>query len=157
MLKIYSVFLLTALAIVLFSCKKKKLNENLYEEATATGLTFYQNNDSILSPAGPSPHGTFKLKFNSTTVSQLGSDGKFPGGTFQDGSVIVKEVYSGNQVTLYAVMKKDDSRFSANGWLWGEYKPDGEVVYSVGEKGKVCVSCHSGSPNRDLTRSFDLH
>ncbi|MBI4945190.1 MAG: cytochrome P460 family protein [Bacteroidetes bacterium] len=145
-------------AIILFSCKKKKLNENLYEEAKASGLVLYQNKDSILSPAGSSPHGPFKLKFNSTAASQFGSDGKFPvGGAFTNGSLIVKEVYSGGQLSLYAVMKKDDSKFSADGWLWAEYEPDGKTTYSVGEKGKSCTSCHATNPNRDLIKSFDLY
>ena len=160
MVKIYSViFFLAVASIIISSCKKEKLNEDLYEEVKGTGLILYQNKDSILSPAGTSPHGLFKLKFNATSTSQFGSDGKFPGGsTFKNGSLIVKEVYSGGQLSLYAIMKKDaDSKFSANGWLWSEYEPDGKVKYSITEKGKSCTSCHSGSPNRDLTRSFDLH
>lgn len=141
-----------------FSCKKKKLNESLYEESIASGLVLYKNKDSILSAAGSSPHGAFKLKFNSTAASQFGVDGKFPaGGTFQNGSLIVKEVFSGGVITQYAVMKKDDSKFSGSGWLWAEYEPDGKTIYSVGEKGKSCIGCHSGNPNRDLTISFDLH
>jgi len=158
-IRIISITLFTALMIVFFSCKKKKLNESLYEEASVHhGLAFYMNKDSILSAAGSSPHGSFKLKFNSTATAQFGVDGKFPaGGTFQKGSLIVKEVYAGGALTQYAIMKKDDSKFSASGWLWAEYGPDGKTVYSVGEKGKSCTGCHSGTPNRDLTISFDLH
>lgn len=134
------------------------MNESLYEESTASGLVLYQNNDSILSPAGGSPHGNFKLKFNAAAMSQFGSDGKFPsGGTFKEGSLIVKEVYTGSDISLYAVMKKDDSKFAANGWLWAEYQPDGKTKYSIAKKGKDCTSCHSTSANRDLTKSFDLH
>lgn len=159
--RIFSASLLVVIVMLTAtSCKKdKKVNEALYDEAIASGLELYKNNDSILSAAGGSPHGPFKLKFNSTSVSQFGTDDKFPSGsTFQNGSLIVKEAYSGTTLTLYAIMKKDaDSKFSANGWLWGEYEPDGKVIYSVGEKGKSCTSCHSGSPNRDLTKSFDFH
>lgn len=146
-------------ALIVFSaCKKEKLNEGLYEESKSADLVYYQNKDSILSAAGTSPHGMFKLKFNSLAVSQFGSDGKFPaGGTFQEGSLIVKEVYSGGALTQYAIMKKDDSKFSAGGWLWAEYAPDGKAVYSAGEKGKSCTGCHSGNSNRDLTLSFGLH
>ena len=134
------------------------MNNDLYEEATASGLVLYKNKDSILSAAGTSPHGPFKLKFNALAASQFGTDGKFPtGGTFKDGSLIVKEVYANGTLQLYAVMKKDDSKFSENGWLWAEYGTDGKTVYSIGEKGKSCVGCHSGTPNRDRTISFDLH
>lgn len=152
------IFTLVSTLIILHSCKKKKLNKNLFEEATASDLVFYQNNDSILSPGGPSPHGPFKLRFNSTTASQLGPDGRFPtGNTFASGSLIVKELYSGNTLTLIAVMKKDDSKFAANGWLWAEYEPDGKIKYNINEKGKSCIGCHSEPLNRDYTKSFDLH
>ena len=80
------------------------------------------------------------------------------GNTFPSGSIIVKEVTSGGSVSLYAVMKKDPGNDNAgNGWLWGEYNPDGSTAFSVSKKGDGCISCHSGSPNRDLVRTFDLH
>ena len=148
---------LIVLLSVVVSCKKKRLNEDLYQEAKDAGL-FYKGKDTIYNSAGGSPHGPFKLKFNSTAVSQFGSDGKLPvGASFQNGSLIVKELYSGGVLTLYVVMKKDDSKFSGNGWLWAEYETDGKAKYSVGDKGKDCISCHSQSNNRDLTKSFDLH
>lgn len=157
-LKLYLIIPCIALLITISSCKKKKLNESLYEESTESGLVFYKNNDSILSGAGNSPHGSFKLKFNTLAASQFGPDGKLPtGATFQNGSLIVKEIYSGGVITLYVVMKKDDSKFASNGWLWAEYGTDGKTVYSVGEKGESCIGCHSATPNRDLTLSFDLH
>lgn len=153
------IYFITITILLTSSCKKKKLNEDLYEEAIASELVLYQNKDSILSPAGGSPHGPFKLKFNTTATSQFGSDGRLPiGATLKDGSLIVKEIYAGGKLSLYAIMKKNsDSKFSTNGWLWAEYEPDGKVKYSVGEKGKSCISCHSSTSNRDLTKSFSLH
>ncbi len=140
------------------SCSKEKISSNLYEESIASDLVFYQNTDVILSPAGSSPHGPFKLKFNEKAKSQLGSDGKLPdGATFKNGSLIVKEIYSGSTLQLIAVMKKNDSKYSGEGWLWAEYKPDGTAVYNISDKGKSCIACHSASINRDLTNSFDLH
>jgi len=140
------------------SCSKEKISNNLYEESIASDLAFYQNNDVILTPAGSSPHGPFKLKFNEKVMSQLGSDGKLPeGATFKKGSLIVKEVYSGSTLQLIAVMKKDDSKYSGEGWLWAEYKPDGTAAYNISDKGNSCIACHSTSMNRDLTKSFDLH
>jgi hypothetical protein len=145
--------------LFLFSCQKKKLNKEIYEESKATDLQFYQNKDTLYSGAGGSPHGFFKLKFNSTAVSALGGDGKLPlGSEFPDGSLIVKEVYSGNELTFYVVMKKDSqSKFKGEDWIWAEYEPDGKVAYSISEKGASCISCHSAGISRDLTRSFDLH
>lgn len=154
-----SLFFLTAISLAIFSCKKKKTNEALYEEAKSGSLTFYKGKDTLWDPKGGSPHGYFKLKFNQTALNALGTDGKLPAGqTFPDGSVIVKEIYSGGSVTLYAVMKKDPkSKFASNKWVWGEYKPDGNVVIGVNKEGKDCVSCHTSGITRDLTRSFDLH
>ena len=159
-LSIYSSAFLCFMSIVILSCKKEeKTNEKLFDETSASDLRFYQNKDSILSPAGSSPHGSFKLKFNSIAVNQFGADGKLPaGGEFKDGSLIVKEVYTGGVLSLYAMMKKDSkSKFAGNGWLWAEYKPDGETVFSAGKKGDGCISCHSSGTHRDLTLSFDLH
>jgi len=141
------------------SCKKKKTNTDLYEESKASGLSYYKMKDTIYSPAGGSPHGSFKLKFNAAALSKLDASGKLPtGATFDDGALIVKEVYSGNSIILYAVMKKDSkSDYSAKGWVWAEFDPDGGVHYNVSKNGDGCVSCHSTPPSRDYTRSFDLH
>lgn len=141
------------------SCKKQRTNERLYEESKSSDLTFYKGKDTIYGAKGGSPHGKFKLKFNATAVASLGADGKLPvGGSFSDGALIVKEVYSGNEITLYAVMKKDSkSKYASSEWLWAEYKPNGEVFYSAASEGKSCTGCHSSGTSRDFTRSFDLH
>lgn len=154
------IFFTIGLFIIVFqSCKKTKLNDSIFEEANGSGLSFYQGIDSVFSPAGGSPHGNFKLKFNSKAASVLDVDGRIPPGTtFPEGSLIVKEAFAGTSDMFYAVMKKDSkSKFAADGWLWGEYKTDGTVIYNVKEKGASCISCHSASPNRDRVRSFDLH
>jgi Cytochrome P460 len=128
----------------------------LFAEITASGYTYFQS--AALLP-GLGPHGSFKLRFNNTAAAALDSSGELAiGGTFPTGSVIVKEIHSGTTVTLYAVMKKDPSNANAGGgWLWAEYGPSGSVAVSVTAKGTSCVSCHSLTPNRDLSRVFDLH
>ncbi len=140
------------------SCRKKT-NEKLYEESKTADLVFYKSKDTIYGPKGGSPHGAFKLKFNSTAVGVLGADGKLASGSeFPKGSLLVKEVYEGTTLKLYAVMKKDPtSKYASNGWVWAEYKPNGGVEYDISKTGSACTSCHSNSPARDLTRSFDLH
>lgn len=152
-------FIILSTSIFYVSCKKKKTNEMLYDESKASDLSFYKGKDTIYGAKGGSPHGNFKLKFNATAVSSLGPDGKLPvGGSFKEGSLIVKEVYSGNVLTLYVVMKKDSkSKFAAKNWVWGEYEPNGDVYYNVSKKGDACISCHTSGTARDLTRSFDLH
>ena len=55
-------------------------------------------------------------------------------------------------------MKKDPSNGNAgSGWVWAEFKTDGSAAFSTSKKGDGCISCHSNNPNRDLTRTFDLH
>jgi hypothetical protein len=153
------VFALAIASIFSFSCKKKKTNEAMYDEAISSSLTFYKGKDTLWDPKGGSPHGVFKLKFNQTAANAFGPDGKLPvGQTFPDGSVIVKEIYTNNVLSLYAVMKKDPkSKFASNKWVWAEYGPDGKVVIGVNKEGEDCVSCHKSGTNRDLSLSFDLH
>jgi hypothetical protein len=134
-------------------------DEQLYAEANTSGLYYYQQHDSVLSAAGNSPHGTFKLRFNQIAWDALGTDGRLPqGGTFPEGSLLVKEVIRNNAVKFYAVMKKAPaSPNAANGWLWIEMNADGSLLHSITEKGDACLSCHSANTNRDFTNSFDLH
>ncbi|MEY3237412.1 MAG: hypothetical protein RI883_1513 [Bacteroidota bacterium] len=154
-------FVLVTLTLTFASCQKNapKLNEELYESSKATDLQFYKNKDTIYSGAGSSPHGSFKLKFNSIAVAALDAEGKLPtGASFPKDAVIVKEVYSGGELILYVVMKKDSkSKFQGEDWVWGEYKTDGTTAYSVADKGASCISCHSTGTNRDFVKSFDLH
>ena len=130
----------------------------LYEEATAGGFTYYQTGD-LLAPASPSPHGNFKLRFNPTAQAALDGTGELPeNNAFPTGSILVKEIFSGTNIILYAVMKKDPSNSNAgSGWLWAEFNPDGSASFSSSKKGDGCIGCHSGTPNRDLVRTFDLH
>ncbi|MFM2018093.1 MAG: hypothetical protein RL007_1749 [Bacteroidota bacterium] len=151
------------LAAGLLSCKKRKeekLNEALYNETVSSSFTFYRGIDSVYTAAGGSPHGSFKLKFNSTAAAALTDNGRLPAGQeFPDGSLILKEVNTGSGATLYVVMKKDkSSKFKSEGdWVWAEYGIDGEAVYSAGKKGESCTGCHTSGTTRDFVRSFDLH
>jgi hypothetical protein len=133
-------------------------DRGLFEEINEAGFEYYQGGN-ILTPASASPHGNFKLRFNAEALSSLDATGELPeGGTFAEGSVIVKEVHVNNVITVYAVMKKAASDASAgNGWLWSEYSPNGGVLYSIAGKGNGCISCHDDLPNRNLVRTFDLH
>jgi len=152
---------------MIFSCGKadstaessSDSDSELYEETTTSDLVSYQDTDTTYEPAANSPHGDFKLKFNDVAVSAFDSSGRLPtDGTFPDGSLVVKEVQSNGTLSLYAIMKKDSkSSVAGNGWLWAEYDTDGTVLSSINGKGSSCISCHSQSPHRDYTRSFDLH
>ncbi len=153
-------FVITVASLMVFSCKKKKTTEAIFDETTNGTLYFYKSKDTIYAPKGTSPHGNFKLKFNQTAFDALGPDGKLPlGETFPEGSLIVKEVYnSAGEKTLYAVMKKDrKSKFASHKWLWAEYELNGDAKIGINREGKDCVDCHTGGSPRDLTLSFDLH
>jgi len=149
----FSVFL------VCISCTHDKgtldfiTDEELFKLSVDSVRVYYQNGN-ILTPAGNSPHGKFKLYFNTiaqsvldSTTLELPANKKFP-----NGSLISKEVYSGTTVLMYAVMYK-----YRNNWVWAEYRPSGNTIFSVNKKGGVCINCHSETPNRDLVRTFDLH
>ena len=133
-------------------------DQSLFGEVEATGFEYFQN-ASLLSPAPESPHGLFKLRFNSIAASSFDNNGELPeAGKFKEGSLVVKEVYQNNSLAVYAVMKKAPSDDSAgNGWLWSEYALDGTPLYSIENEGKGCIDCHSDTPNRDLVSTFDLH
>ena len=148
------------------SCKKKDEtspddDKALFALVGQSGYTYYVGTPTITAGAGNSPHGFMRVRFNATAKSALGSDGKLPtGSSFPTGSVIVKEIYSSatGAINLYAVMKKDpSSSVSGSGYQWAEFKTDGSASFSTGKKGDGCISCHSGSTNRDLVRTFDLH
>jgi hypothetical protein len=156
-----SIFLISTIVFV-HSCKKDKTDTDsdnkLYSEVKAAGYTFYQNG-AVIPAASQSPHGPFRLRFNAVAQSALDSTGELPAGSsFPNGSIIVKEIQSGGNTSLYSVIKKDPSNGNAaSGWIWAEFNTDGSAHYSTGKKGDGCTGCHSTSPNRDLVRTFDLH
>ncbi len=159
-----------AITLVATQCKKDESkpttpasdpNKDLFAEANATGnYKYYKNSSTILASSPGSGHPNFmRVRFNTIAQGALGVDGKLPsGGTFPEGSVIVKEVFSANDattVTSWAVMKKTSTGNSANGYVWGEYKTDGAVVYSITNKGANCAGCHAAAGNRDMVRLFE--
>ena len=151
--------------IIFHSCTYNELpttpegDKKLFNEISdLSAFTYYQGGNT-LTPNPASPHGAFKLRFNATAASALDGTGKLPtGSTFPSGSVLVKEVYSSGNLTIYAVMKKDPSDVSsAGGWLWAEINPNGTPFISTKLQGVSCIGCHGESPNRNLTRTFDFH
>ncbi len=148
------------------SCKKDddsspENDKALFALVGQSGYTYYVSTPGITAGAGNSPHGFERVRFNAIAQAALDSTGKLPvGSSFPTGSVIVKEIYSSptGTLNLYAVMKKEPtSSVSGSGYQWAEFKPDGNVTFSTGKKGDGCISCHSGSGNRDLVLTFDLH
>lgn len=123
-----------------------------------SGYTYYRNGDT-LSGIAPSPHGEFKLRFNSIAKSVLDTNNELPvGGTFPENSMVIKEVYRSDELSLIiTIQKQSNDPNAANGWLWVEFDTTGKVVHSITKKGKGCIGCHNTDANRDLLKTFDLH
>lgn len=106
---------------------------------------------------GAGAHPSARVRINTPAAQSLDSNGKLPsGGRFRSGSVIVKEITSGGQSGLLAVMRRDGPNQGA-GWQWAEFRPDGQVVVSTAGRGGVCIECHSRQqgPQNDLVRTFE--
>lgn len=135
----------------------------LFAKITAQeGFHYYQNSDRMLLSSSASAHNKFfRVRFNEKALAALSDNGKLPaGGSFPAGSLIVKELRSGNAGEIlngYAVMEKlpDDTNAGAQ-WIWAEYfstsQPNGVALH---EKGRQCISCHS-TGDRDKVRLFTL-
>ena len=158
----------TIIVVILFkSCVYHDLTDrdlvdatdaSLFEEANQSGFTYYQSGNSI-SAAPQSPHGMFKLRFNSIAFQALDASGELPeDGRFPNESMVVKESYVNGTLNILSVMKKSPSDPNAgDGWLWAEYRVDGTSAVSIEGNGSFCIGCHHDTPNRDLVRTFDLH
>ena len=158
----------TIIVVILFkSCVSHDISDSdlvdatdasLFDEANESDYTYYQSGNTI-SPAAESPHGMYKLRFNSVALQALDSNGELPDNTsFPKGSVLVKEVYRNSVLIVLAVIKKAPTDANAgDGWLWAEYALDGTPYERITTKGNGCISCHNDTPNRDLVRTFDLH
>jgi len=163
MLKIIPNIMILGIVAVLYisinSCKKEKAlpvnitDEDIYRLIQTSTKHYYQSGN-VLSGAGNSPHGYFKLWTNTKALDDLDADQELPeNAVFSDSSFIVKEITNATgDLQLYAIMYKLKST-----WFWGEYSPTGEVVYGIGNVGGSCVSCHGQSGNRDLTNTYTLH
>ena len=148
-------------SIIMFSCTKEvaKLqgpdDNQMYQWSVQQAGRFYYQNDTtnLLNPLGGSPHGTFKLRFNSTAKNALGGDGKVPSGaSLPDSTLFVKVMYTGSVITGYATIFKLN-----NAWFWGEYSDAGVVWQSVAASPSSCTGCHNASGNRDQTLVSTFH
>jgi len=111
---------------------------------------YYLNNSNTIFPGNNGPHGAFKLRLNSIALNALTENGKLPtSASMPNGSLIVKDIYKGNNISLYALMYKRE-----NSWLWAEYDTKRKVVYSVNKNPGLCINCHNQSGNRDLVVTF---
>jgi hypothetical protein len=155
-----TIYILIAISsfLLLTKCTKEKAGIPFISDANIFSLTTvneqhnYYMAGSVITPLGNSPHGNFSLWVNDKAATVLDLNDELPvGSTFPDSSLIVKQIGTPT-ISLLAVMYKFKST-----WYWGEYKPNGDVVVSIGQGGSSCISCHSQTGNRDLTMTYTLH
>lgn len=149
------------------SCSNDKIEKVSISDATlfelsntTAGFTYYKNLLDTLDALGP--HTQFvRIRFNAIAASALNEDrSNLKTAKFPKGSLIVKEVYSsrGANLNLYASMfKSSEDLNTGEGWIWGEYRKNGDIFYSTAKKGADCTGCHSAGGNVDLVRTFSLH
>ena len=162
------------LLLITISCADEATNDpgggstpdaTLFTQVTQTdpftSYTLFPNADSVTSGTlnGSTAHQPLvRVSMNATALSALQGD-TLPAGTrFPNGSIVFKEIITGGQTTLYAVIRKDTANaWAGNGWLWAEYYPDGRVAISVEGGGSACVSCHSREQGvqNDYVRTFE--
>ncbi|MDI1354723.1 MAG: hypothetical protein PSX36_07385 [bacterium] len=142
--------------ILLLGCTKKvgtnpalRYSDDAMLDSCKNEAHLYYNNSKVLLP-GKGPHGEHTLRFNSIAFSALTSNGQLPvGALMPEGSLVIKDVYTNGEITLYAFMYK-----RSGNWLWGEIKPNRDVLHSVTKDPGVCTNCHAGAGNRDKILSF---
>lgn len=156
-------FMILLISLVITSCEKGEITETdnlLYNELVNSEFVYSNFTPEIVKGLANSPRGWERLKFNKIAYEALDENGRLPaGGTFPDGSVIVKEAYSDSNGILieYAIMKKDPkNKYAKKDWLWSEIAVDGTISYPVSNKGQSCIHCHTQPINRDATRTFNL-
>ncbi len=154
---------------ILVSCSYDKgesvsINDGTFFDLinTVSGFQYYKRTTDTLVSASGSPHGSYmRVRFNQTAVESMNSDlSSLTANRFADGSIGVKEIYDspGGNLKLYAAMFKTTvDANTGGGWIWAEYGPGGDIVYSTNRKGADCTGCHSASGNQDLVRTFSLH
>jgi hypothetical protein len=94
-------------------------------------------------PSSASHGDHVDIFINDVLVEALASGEKLT--AWPEGSIIVKDGFTGESPRLVAIMEKRD-----DGWFWAEYEPDGEVDFS-GTPG-VCTRCHDAGA--DYVRAF---
>jgi len=126
-----------------------------------TAYTLFPRADSVTSGTlnGSTAHQPLvRVSMNAIAFGAMEGDTLPSGGTFPDGSTILKEIRTSGGTALYAVLYKDRGNpLAGNGWLWAEYETDGTPFFSVTNRGVGCISCHSREqgPLHDYVRTFE--
>lgn len=104
---------------------------------------------------GEGPHGAqLKMYVNRTAAADPRQ--------FANGSILIKENYAEDGVTLMAVtaMYKSEGFDPEHGdWYWVKYEPNGRVTrmenLPVAGRVQMCIDCHAGAEGDDYTFAND--
>lgn len=173
----YTVIILLLIVVTFIQCNKSTTetdpvtptsnaaitDDELFNMTNGTdGYTYYKGSSDIATSAPASAHsGFYRVRFNATAQAALTDNGKLPeGGTFPEGSIIVKELHKAqdgsNQNGIAIMIKRpNDPNAGSNGWVWAEYFGSTANAIPVDTKGAQCIGCHSSS-KRDMVRLFEL-
>ncbi len=120
-----------------------------------SGYVWFKNTDALLNRSASSGHPQpyLKTRYNVIAANKLDASGNvIAASVFDEGSVIVKELYTNNTtIGRYAILLKDKNNVYADskGWVWGYINSDGSVAESAANKGAACINCHSQTGNID--------
>lgn len=120
-----------------------------------SGYVWFKKSDALLNRSASSGHSQpfLRTRYNAIAAGKLDATGNIiVGSVFDEGSIIVKELYTNNTtIGRYAILLKDKNDIYAdkNGWVWGYVNSDGSVAESAANKGAACINCHSQTGNID--------
>jgi hypothetical protein len=128
------------------------------QAGTGAWTWFGLRSDTLTGGSTTAHEPRIRVRYNARAASQLTSAGRVRAGTlFPDSSLIVKELYTGSELTTIAYMFKmrGAANASAGGWVWAESDSEGKVKIPASRRGTGCEGCHS--TGIDFTRMNDSH
>ena len=156
-----SLLSILSLILIIASCKndpeESDFEAQLYSMGRqSNGFVWYKNSSEQLNSSSLTGHAEPKqrTRYNTIAASSLDSNYKIIEGTiFQEGSLIVKELYkaNGELSTLAMLYKKSGlAETDEDGWVWGYYEANGDVKSAANKKGSSCRGCHSQDGSIDF-------
>jgi hypothetical protein len=128
-------------------------------QAAAEGWTWFGLKADTLTGGSTTAHEPrVRVRYNAQAATRLTQEGRvIAGAVFPDSSLIVKELYTGSQLTTIAYMFKlrGAAYASEAGWVWAESDGAGGIKIPASRRGTGCVGCHA--PGIDFTRMNDTH
>jgi hypothetical protein len=128
-------------------------------QATAGGWTWFNLSADTMAGGSTTAHEPrIRVRSNARAASRLTQEGRvMADAVFPDSSLIVKELYTGSELTTIAYMFKLRGAVNASGtgWVWAESDGSGRIKIPASRRGSGCEGCHSSGI--DFTRMNDAH